>query len=189
MANQARDTLIEALKALRSNPDDPEAVIAGFEAQASKREQRVEKLQTEASALRGIADHMRSLLGEAGSTEKPPEETSAPVPPPESNGIRPEGMEAIRQIMKAGGVWTGGQLLDEMKRRGWESKESKNPIRPTEAALNRLWKVKKEVERVGRGQYRYIGPPGTHTGSTDNLALLNGEDHADRQRVEPPFTG
>jgi hypothetical protein len=187
MELQARRTLVEAL---RSNPENPEAVIADFELKAEEREKKAGKLQAEASALKGIAENMRALVSgnpapePKGSTEEEP----TPAPTPDSNGVRPEGMEAIRRIMKSGGVWTGGQLLEEMKRRGWESKESKNPIRPAEAALNRLWKVKKEVERVGRGQYRYIGAPDTREGSTDNLALLNGEAHEDRQRVEPPFT-
>lgn len=192
MTNPARGKLTEAIKALQSNPEHPEAVIADFEAQAEEREQKIEKLEAEKNALRLIVSGMRTLLGEPTSasqdTTAEAPATSAPAAP-QSSEIRPEGMEAIRQIMKPGGVWTGGQLLDEMKRRGWESKESKNPIRPTEAALNRLWKVKKEVERVGRGRYRYIGVPDTREGSTNNLALLNGEAHADRQRVEPPFTG
>jgi len=80
----------------------------------------------------------------------------------------------VRRIMNDGGVWTARQLLDEMRKRGWESKESKNPIRPTEAAINRLWKVKKEIERVGRGQYRYIGPGAPAPSPPAEFALLPG---------------
>lgn len=123
MTIRASDTLVEILRAFHRNADKPEAVIVGLEVQAGKREQRIGKLQTEAVALRGIANHLRSLFEETGSTEKSSGKTLAPASPPESSGIRPEGMEAIRQIMKHGSIWTSNQLLDEMKRRGWESKE------------------------------------------------------------------
>jgi len=146
-APTAHHTLTEALEAIRANSENPRAAIADFEAKA-------ERLQAEANALRQIANGMRGLLGE------PPAEVSsagAQASGPPVDRTRPEGMEAIRRIMKDGGVWTSRQLLDEMKKRGWESKGSPNPIRPTEAAINRLWKVKREIERVGRGEYRYIG--------------------------------
>lgn len=174
MATQARQTLTEALKALQRNPGNPEAVIASFEAKAAEREREIDKLMAEMGALRQIVNGMRTLLGEQAAPERSPEPTSAA---PESNGIRPEGMEAVRRIMKDGGVWTGKQILEEMKRRGWESRESQNPIRPTEAAINRLWKVKGELERVGRGQYRYVGPPSARIEDpTDKLRFPNGND-------------
>jgi hypothetical protein len=191
MELQARDALTKALEGLHRNPENPEAVIAGFETQAFQREEQSEKLQAEAIALRDIAQGMRTLLGGQKAPQSEPDE--APAPPATSsqqaNGVRPEGMEAVRRIMSQGGVWTGGQILEEMKRRGWESKESKNPIRPTEAAINRLWKVKKEIERVGRGRYQYIGPPSARDEATDRLALAGDESHEDKDQVESPLTG
>jgi hypothetical protein len=177
METPARQTLIQALKELHSNPEDPEAVIADFEARADERDQQGAKLHAEASAFRGIAQNMRRLLGGDALDPEPlaPEPVVAAVTPTPShqpsNGHRPEGMEAVRRIMKDGGVWSAGEILAEMQKRGWESKESKNPIRPTEAAINRLWKVKKEIERVGRGQYRYIGASIPEE-STPEFALL-----------------
>jgi hypothetical protein len=147
----SRETLEKALEALRANPESPEAAIADVETQALGREREASKLNAQAKALRDIANGIRTLSGQA------------PVSPTPANGpdlSRPEGMEAVRRIMKEeGGVWNARQLLAEMRKRGWESKESENPIRPTEAAISRLWRVKKEIERVGRGQYRYIGAP------------------------------
>jgi hypothetical protein len=180
MEFQARATLIEALKALHSNPENPEAVIHDFDARAEERELQIVKLQAEANALRGIADNMRALVGNTASAplfsaegvEKSP--PAAGAAPSEARDLRPEGMEAVRRIMKQGGVWTAGGLLAEMKKRGWESKGSKNPIRPTEAAINRLWKVKKEIQRVGRGQYRYVGTTQNSGGRTPELGVLNG---------------
>ncbi len=151
------DALNEALRVLHTNPGNPGAVIADFESQAARRERQIERLQGEALALREIANGMRTLLGEAPQGNSG--EEGATATPPRSSGMRPEGMEAVRRIMSDGGIWTAAQLLAEMKKRGWESRGSKNPIRPTEAAINRLWKVKMEIERVGRGQYRYIGLP------------------------------
>ena len=61
--------------------------------------------------------------------------------------------------MMEGGVWRAADMLEELKKRGWESEHSQNPVRAVEAAMNRLWKVKGEIERVGRGQYVYKSLP------------------------------
>ncbi|HET9197624.1 MAG TPA: hypothetical protein VFN92_05130 [Solirubrobacterales bacterium] len=164
MAANSRETLEKALEALRKNPESPEAAIADVEGQALSREREASKLNAQAKALRDIANGIRTLSGQ------PPISTAKANGPDLS---RPEGMEAVRRIMKEeGGVWNARQLLAEMKKRGWESKESDNPIRPTEAAISRLWRVKKEIERVGRGQYRYIGAPDREETSQPNLGLI-----------------
>jgi hypothetical protein len=160
MSANSRETLEKALEALRDNPESPESAIADVETQALAREREASKLAAQAKALRDIANGIRTLSGQPVSTS------------PASNGVelRPEGMEAVRRIMKEGGVWNAKQLLAEMEKRGWESKGSENPIRPTEAAISRLWRVKKEIERVGRGQYRYVGP----NAETTPTGLFNG---------------
>jgi hypothetical protein len=160
----SKETLEKALEALRANPESPEAAIADVETQALGREREASKLNAQAKALRDIANGIRTLSGQP------------PVSPTPANGpdLSPEGLVAVRRIMKEeGGVWNARQLLAEMKKRGWESKESENPIRPTEAAISRLWRVKKEIERVGRGQYRYIGAPDRRDeASPPNLGLI-----------------
>jgi hypothetical protein len=175
METQSRQTLTEALKALQSNPENPEAVLSDFEAQIARREQKISKLRSEAVALREIVNGMRGLLGQPAMPDASTAAKAAgPGPPSPTADLRPEGMEAVRRIMKDGGVWTASQVLEEMKRRGWESRTSDDPLRPAEAAINRLWKVKREVERVGRGQYQYVGAsaPEGQPGSDRNF--LNG---------------
>jgi hypothetical protein len=159
--------LDKALTALRSNPSDPEAVIADFEA-------RADSLDAEAKALRQIASGMRTLAGKPPKADAQPTQYTPLVAGPPQAPMRPEGMEAVRRIMKDGGVWSARSVLVELKKHGWESKSSSDPIRPTEAAMNRMWKVKKEIERVGRGEYRYIGSPASPTPSGNELGLLNG---------------
>lgn len=164
MSANSRDTLKKALEALGENPESPEAAIADVEAQALDRERAASKLSAEAKALRDIANGIRTLSGQ-------PPVSAMPANGPDDR--RPEGMEAVRRIMKEeGGVWNARQLLAEMKKRGWESKDSDNPIRPTEAAISRLWRVKKEIERVGRGQYRYIGATAQKEPPQPNLGLI-----------------
>lgn len=94
---------------------------------------------------------------------------------PEQNGHATHngdlrGMAAVREVMRTGGVWTAGQVHDELQRRGWVSPEAQHPMRATEAAINRLWRKNGEVERVGRGQYRYTLAP------TDQASLANGSE-------------
>jgi hypothetical protein len=74
------------------------------------------------------------------------------------DGRPPQGAEAIRLVMKDGGVWTSRMMLEELRRRDWESPCSTDPLRATSAAMTRLCREKHELERVGRGHYRYIGP-------------------------------
>lgn len=175
METQSRQTLTEALKALQSNPENPEAVLSDFETQIARREQKISKLRAEATALREIVNGMRGLLGQPAMPGGATAATASSQPSrPAAPDLRPEGMEAVRRIMKEGGVWTATQVLEEMKRRGWESKTSEDPIRPAEAAINRLWKVKREVERVGRGQYQYVGVNPPQTPSGGDLNFLNG---------------
>ena len=56
--------------------------------------------------------------------------------------------------MKAGGVWSINTLVGELLERGWGPITADNPARAVEAALSRMNKAG-EVDRVGRGQYRY----------------------------------
>jgi hypothetical protein len=87
--------------------------------------------------------------------------------------------------MREGGTWTLKSLYEELQHRGWESKTAQDPLKAAEAALTRLVSVKKEVERVGRGEYRYVGVPGStaSAGDVPNFAPRN-EDQA-----APPLMG
>ena len=70
--------------------------------------------------------------------------------------------------MRDGGIWTIQGIFEELKHRNWDSKTAQDPLKATEAAVSRLVTVKKEVERVGRGEYRYVGVP-TSPASTEDL--------------------
>lgn len=165
MSDSGREALSKALKALQDNPENPEAAIKGFEDEATELRIRADSLDQIANGIRGLIGMAVPARALTPLTQTPPPIIPQPSPTPPS-GV-PEGMEAVRRIMREGGTWTVASIFEEMKKREWESKESKEPIRAAEAALNRLWKVKKEVERVGRGQYRYIdgqSPYGSRNG-------------------------
>jgi hypothetical protein len=71
----------------------------------------------------------------------------------------PRGMEAVRRVMREGGDWNAREIHAELEKRGWVSPDAKFPIRATEAAINRLYRVTNEIEKVGRGRYRYKSFP------------------------------
>lgn len=83
----------------------------------------------------------------------------------------PQGAEAVRQVMRGGGIWTARELLAELERRGWEPRNAKRPLAATEAAIGRLFRTKKELDRVGRGEYAYKGWPGLPT-SIQGVSVL-----------------
>lgn len=170
-------TLSAALTALAESADNPQAVIDNFEQEAKLREFKANRELAEARAFRQMIAAIQALRGDAPDQEpETPSErepgtisTNDTAPPGQEIGRtfstpdRPAGIDAIRRVMREGGVWNAKALLAELERRGWEPKNAKHPRAATEAALNRLWKVKGEVERVGRGQYTYKGFPGTPT--------------------------
>lgn len=86
-------------------------------------------------------------------------ERLARQPSPEPAGDAPRGTEAARRVMREGGVWTVKKLHDELVRRGWVNPDAQHPEKATETALSRLHKKYNEVDRVGRGQYRYRTAP------------------------------
>jgi hypothetical protein len=173
MPDSGHEALSKALKALQDNPDHPEAAIKGFEDEALE-------LRIRAEALEQIANGIRGLMGKPVPTRMSASISQAsapafPQPSPAPPTGTPEGMEAVRRIMRGSGqAWTVREVFEEMKKRGWESKDSKEPLRPAEAAVNRLWKVKGEIERVGRGRYRYIETNGDATGAVADTGLFGG---------------
>lgn len=84
---------------------------------------------------------------------------SATIEPATDADAEPRGMEAVRRIMREGGVWTPKEIHAELEKRGWVSPDAKHPIRATEAAINRLWRDKGEIEKVGRARYRFKTAP------------------------------
>jgi len=150
----AKVDIPRVIEALQESQNDPDAATRKLAAEADERE-------AEAEALRGVAQAIRLLTGSAGSVG-----AQVAVPPASSGGTStadtnevPAGMEAVRRIMKDGGVWTGRSMLKELTKRGWEPKKAKHPQATVEAAMDRLFRVKKEIERVGRGEYTYKGFP------------------------------
>jgi hypothetical protein len=155
------------IKALQESENDPEAAIRSLTGEADEREAEAEALRHAASAVRllTIPD------GNGAPAAKPP----TPLGPTEGEPATsepPKGMEAVRRVMREGGVYTGRSMLDELTKRGWEPKEAKHPLATVEAAMDRLFRVKKEIDRVGRGEYTYKGHPaspdfGTLMGSAE----------------------
>lgn len=135
---QTNPNIPRVIEALQESENDPEAAVRSLEQDAAAHE-------SEAKALRQAVIAIRLLTGEV-STRAPSTET-------------PSGMEAIRRVMREGGVWTSKTLFEELKRRGWEPKKAKHPQATVEAAMDRLFRVKGEIERVGRGEYTYKGFP------------------------------
>ncbi len=133
------------IQALQESENNPDAAVRSLSAEANERE-------AEAEALRQVANTIRLLTveddGDGGrdATDEPP-----------------RGMEAVRRVMREGGVYTGRSMLDELTKRGWEPKDAKHPLATVEAAMDRLFRVKEEIERVGRGEYTYKGFPASPT--------------------------
>jgi hypothetical protein len=137
------------IQALQESESDPNVAIGNLEGEAAAHE-------AEAKALRQAVMAIKLLTGLT------PTEPKAEEPP--------TGMEAIRRVMREGGVWTARALLDELTRRGWNPKKAKNELATVEAAMDRLYRVKKEIDRVGRGEYTYKGFPASP--SMDTLGDL-----------------
>ena len=127
------------IQALQESENDPEAAVRSLNAEANERE-------AEAEALRQVANTIRLLTVDGGDGRDAIDEP-------------PKGMEAVRRVMREGGVYTGRSMLEELTKRGWEPKDAKHPLATVEAAMDRLFRVKKEIERVGRGEYTMKGHP------------------------------
>jgi hypothetical protein len=133
-------TIPRVIKALQESEDDPASAIKGIEVEAEKHEAEAKALRQAVVAIQLLTGQMR--LGPSS----PSDET-------------PSGMEAIRRVMREGGVWTARMMFEELKKRGWEPKKAKHPQATVEAAMDRLYRVKKEIDRVGRGEYTMKGFP------------------------------
>lgn len=142
------------IEALQKSENDPEAAIRSLENEAAEHE-------GEAQALRQAVVAIKLLTGEAVLSGQGPAVQAV------SNGP-PVGMEAVRRVMREGGVWTARTMLDELEKRGWEPKDAKHPHAAVEAAMDRMFRVKGEIERVGRGEYAYKGFPPSPTFETLN---------------------
>lgn len=146
--------ITQIIKTLKATKNDPVAAIKRLEREADDRER-------EAEALRGLVNTIR-LLPEAADFSASSERATPPPVEPVRNGSAepvPKGIDAVRRVMRAGGVYTAKDMLAELTKRGWEPKEAKHPLPTVEAAMNRLYRVKGELERVGRGEYTYKGFP------------------------------
>lgn len=84
----------------------------------------------------------------------------------------PRGVDAVRAVMREGGVWDTGQVLNALSKRGWIDNDVMHPRKAVETAVNRLYSKYGEVDRVGRGRYRYKTAPTDQT-------LLNGSGSAE----------
>jgi hypothetical protein len=139
------------IKALEESQNDPNKAVRSLTAEAEERE-------GEAEALRQVASAIRLLTGD-GPTATSNGAVSASPPRADTSDEPPKGMDAVRRIMRGGGVYTGRSMLEELTRRGWEPKDAKHPLATVEAAMDRLFRVKKEIDRVGRGEYTMKGHP------------------------------
>lgn len=189
MNEQSKQHTWNAVQELMREFNDPNEIIARCEREAADRERRAGALQAEAVAFRQMIEAVGSLSGIRVPPAPAQPVAATPVAPQRaiSTPERPVGTEAVRRIMREGGVWTIQTLFEEMKHRGWDSKTAQEPLKAAEAALSRLVSVKKEVERVGRGQYRYVGAPSSPA-STDDLADLSAPNGNGSQSA-PPLMG
>jgi len=152
------------IKALKEGEKDPRKAV-------KKLEQEADVAEREAEALRGIANTIRLVPPTEAETAVPlspgdAEGAGQPSQLPDEDRRRdsvPGGIDAVRRVMREGGVWTAKAMLAELMKRGWEPKEAKHPLPTVEAAMSRLYRVKGEIERVGRGEYTYKGFPGSPT--------------------------
>jgi hypothetical protein len=154
------------IKALEESQNDPDAAIRKLRAESEEREAEAEALRGVAQAIRLITEGVENAPQNAGRRR---ELADANAGPDDESGP-PQGMDAVRRVMKEGGVWTGRAMLDELTKRGWEPKKAKHPLATVEAAMDRLYRVKKEIERPRRGEYVYKGFP-----ASPNLETLTGE--------------
>lgn len=167
--------LQDVIVALQESQNDPDAATRQLRRDADQREAEAEGLRRLADAI----DLLRSDRATAAVVVTTDPDTDH-VPPGHEIGRtlstpeRPAGIEAIRRVMREGGVWTAKELLEELTRRGWEPENAKHPQAATEAALNRLWKVKGELDRVARGQYRYKGLPASPASAMDLGSFARG---------------
>jgi hypothetical protein len=177
VSDQSKQQTWNAVQGLLREYDDPNEIIARCEREAGDRERRAEALQSEALAFRQMIDAVGSLSG-IRVTPAPTRPAGGPAAPvrPVSTPERPVGTEAVRRVMRDGGVWTIQRLFEELKHRNWDSKTAQDPLKATEAAVSRLVSVKKEVERVGRGEYRYIGIPSSPD-SAEELSSFAAPNH------------
>jgi hypothetical protein len=144
------------IKALQESENDPEAAIRSLTSEADEREAEAEALRHAASAVRLLT--IPDGNG-ATATKAPTPLKATPVESDSTSAEPPKGMEAVRRIMREGGVYNGRSLLEEMTKRGWEPKDVKHPLATVEAAMDRLFRVKEELVRVNRGEYTYKGHP------------------------------
>lgn len=138
------------IKALEESQNDPDKAVRSLSVEAEEREGEAEALRQVASAIRLLTGNGQAAASNGAAS------LSAPQP---DSGKPPKGMEAVRRVMRGGGVYTGRSMLDELTKRGWEPKEAKHPLATVEAAMDRLFRVKKEIDRVGRGEYTMKGHP------------------------------
>lgn len=137
-------------EALKQSERDPRGAVARLIRSAALRE-------TEAETLRQVAKRVQLRDPEGTGGDLPMERAEVPT----SKQATPQGIDAVRRVMREGGVWSPKEMLAELTRRGWEPKQAQHPLPTVEAAINRLFRVKGEIERVGRGEYTYKGFPGT----------------------------
>jgi len=129
------------IKALQESENDPDAAIRSLTGEADEREAEAEALRHAASAVRLLT--MPDSNGSAAPKAQTPLKVTPPPAEPASSEP-PKGMEAVRRVMREGGVYTGRSMLDELTKRGWEPKEAKHPLATVEAAMDRLFPATEE---------------------------------------------
>lgn len=113
----------------------------------------LEKIISGVTALtRGIdqSAEMAQIEAEVEAAHDPNAD-SAPVESEES----PRGVDAVRAVMREGGVWNAAHVFTALRKRGWIDPDVQHPRKAVETAVNRLYSKYGEIERVGRGHYRY----------------------------------
>ncbi|HEV2772588.1 MAG TPA: hypothetical protein VGV57_07160 [Thermoleophilaceae bacterium] len=146
--------------------------------QAALRRTLAQRLRDEAEALDKIVSGVLALTRRVDEKQPAFDQLAAQVGVAIRNDrgphgdqevdVEPRGVEAVRAIMLDGGTWTVEDLFREMKRREWIDRDVLHPRKAVETAMHRLYAKYGEIERVGRGTYRYKLAPSPTNGSAQS---------------------
>ena len=158
MSSLSKQSAWEVVQEALRECSSPKQIRERCELESQRRHEQMGAIPDEIALFDRIAGALDGLNDQGGADlQASPPVTSPPEPGQLFSGPKnPIGTEAVRRIMReSNSIWTFPGLLKEIQHRRWGSKATKDPQRSIEAAVHRLLYVHEEIERVGRGEYRY----------------------------------